>query len=295
LVGESGSGKTATAMSILGLLPPAARTLEGSVELEGRELLSLSGEEMRRLRGEKIALVPQNPLAALNPVLTIGWQLWEAIKSHDDTAVEETARERIIAALSSTGIAEPEQQLRRYPHEFSGGTRQRILIAMAIVNNPALLLADEPTTALDTTTQAQILEVMRKLIGERNMGMLLITHDMGVVANIADRVAVMYAGEIVEAGSADEIFEEPLHPYTEMLWTASPGWRGPRARRERPETSPREPRVQGECSFRSRCPVARQECRVHPALTAIDNRPGRMARCWVAQAEAHASLTEGSR
>ena len=286
-MGESGSGKTATIMSILRLLPPSARTLEGSVELEGQQLLTLSDEEMRRLRGRRVSLVPQNPLSALNPVLTVGWQLFEAIKAHDDGLGSTNARERIIEALRSTGIATPEQQLDRYPHEFSGGMRQRILIAMAILNDPALLLADEPTTALDTTTQAQILEVIKRLITERDMGLLLITHDMGVVANVADRVAVMHTGEIVETGSVTDVFDDPLHPYTRMLLASSPGWRRAKLGLASHRVLRSQPPTPGECPYRPRCPDAVDACAIHPALTVVGHRGGwRRVRCWVAQAEA---------
>ena len=226
LVGESGSGKSATVMSILRLLPPTGRIVAGSVALEGRNLLELGDEDMRRCRGRLIGLVPQDPFSALNPVLTVGRQLFEALRAHNPTISRSSARSRSVDALSATGLREPAAQLNRYPHEFSGGMRQRILIAMAIINNPTLLLADEPTTALDTTTQAQILALLAELVSARDMGMLLITHDIGVVASIAERVAVMHSGEIVETGTSEAVFAKPRHPYTRVLLAAAPGWRG---------------------------------------------------------------------
>ena len=188
-------------MSVLRLLPAPGRIVGGHITFEGRELLDLPDEEMRRIRGARIALIPQNPGSTLNPVLTIGWQLREALQAHQELSRTE-ARDRIVEVLDLTGIPDPQHQLDRYPHEFSGGMKQRILIAMAIANHPALLVADEPTTALDTTMQAKVLELMSELVDSFEMTLMLITHNMGVVASVCERVAVMYAGQIVEMGSA---------------------------------------------------------------------------------------------
>ena len=193
IVGESGSGKTATVMSLLRLLPAPGRIVGGRVTFEERELLELEEEEIRRIRGVRMALIPQNPGSALNPVLTIGWQLREALETHRDLSRSE-AEERIVEGLHLAGIPEPARQLERYPHEFSGGMKQRILIAMGVLNHPALLIADEPTTALDTTTQAKVLELMSDLVDSFGMALLIITHNMGVIASVCDRVAVMYDG-----------------------------------------------------------------------------------------------------
>lgn len=289
LVGDSGSGKSATLMSILGLLPPNGRVVAGEVAFEGRQLLDLPNDAMRRVRGSRIALVPQNPLAALNPVFTIGWQLSEALTVHAHMTSPD-ARRLAIESLARVGLPEPEAQLDRYPHEFSGGMRQRILIAMAIINRPTLLLADEPTTALDTTTQAQILRLLGDLVREFRMSLLLITHNIGVVATIARRVAVMHAGEIVETGPTREVFARPLHPYTKLLISSSPVLRADAQPNAAPEpNSPASPQSRlaetsrTSCRFRPRCPIAVERCSVHPDLEAVGSGYlGRAVRCWVA-------------
>jgi ABC-type dipeptide/oligopeptide/nickel transport system ATPase component len=221
LVGESGCGKSVTALSILRLLPPAGRIESGVIELDGRDIVSISPRQMLTIRGREIAMIFQEPMSSLNPVFTIGDQLLETIRLH-----RKVDRKQAIAiaeqAMAEVGIAKPRERLNSYPHEFSGGMRQRVMIAMALACQPKILLADEPTTALDVTIQAQILELLRKLQSEREMGILLITHDLGVVAQTADIVAVMYAGRIVECAEVARIFASPLHPYTRALMRCRP-------------------------------------------------------------------------
>jgi len=283
IVGESGSGKTATVMSLLRLLPAPGRIVGGSVRFEERELLELEEEEIRRIRGVRMALIPQNPGSALNPVLTIGWQLREALESHQDLSRSE-ADARIVEVLHLAGIPEPESQLERYPHEFSGGMKQRILIAMGVLNHPALLIADEPTTALDTTTQAKVLELMSDLVDSFGMALLIITHNMGVIASVCDRVAVMYDGRIVEEGSAVDLFRAPLHPYTDLLLKSTP--RLDRRRSEPEVVGARRSTSVGEpigCAFRERCPIAEEKCAEAPPIVRVAET--RSVRCWVAQRE----------
>jgi len=281
MVGESGSGKSATVMSLLGLLPPPGRIVGGHVAFEGRNLLELDGEEMRRLRGLRISLIPQNPGSALNPVLTIGWQLQEALKAHQEISGAD-ARDRVVEALGLVGIPDPRGQLERYPHEFSGGMKQRILIAMGVLNRPALLIADEPTTALDTTTQAKVLELMSDLVDSFEMALLIITHNMGVIASVCDRVAVMYAGRIVEQGLTRDLFRAPLHPYTDLLLKSTPRLdlgRSTRTSGEHKLLDSLGPSV--GCSFRDRCPLAEARCTEAPPL--FQATATRSVRCWVAQ------------
>ena len=256
IVGESGSGKSATVMSILRLLPSPGRVVGGRVDLDGTNVLAMPEEELRLVRGKKLAFVPQNPMAALNPLFTIEWQLREALRSHEQVSKQE-ARDRIAEALHLVGIADARTQMHRYPHEFSGGMRQRVLIAMAILNRPALLLADEPTTALDTTMQAKVLELLAGLVERLGMAILLITHNMGVVAAMCERVLVMYAGQVVETGAAAALFREPLHPYSRQLLLATPrlGQRRARAVVADGSAAASPVRLPG-CAFRSRCPLA---------------------------------------
>lgn len=283
IVGESGSGKTATVMSLLRLLPPPGRIVGGRVVFEGHDLLRLEEEEVRRVRGRRMALIPQNPGSALNPVLTIGWQLQEALQAHETVSRPE-ARERIVEALHRVGIPDPGNQLERYPHEFSGGMKQRILIAMGVLNRPALLVADEPTTALDTTTQAKVLELMSDLVDSSEMALLIITHNMGVIASVCDRVAVMYGGRIVEEGPASDLFRAPLHPYTDLLLKSTP-------RLDRRVAAPAaDERNTGRstdasigCAFRGRCPIAEAKCAEAPSSLKVTET--RSVRCWVAQRE----------
>lgn len=221
LVGETGSGKTVTALSILRLLDPSARIIKGEIIFEGRDLLKLDPESMRRIRGREISIIFQEPRTSLNPILTVGLQLKEALEAHKKISSYE-AHDEIITMLKKVGLPDPEQLLKRYPHELSGGMAQRVMIAMALLMKPKLLIADEPTSALDVTIQAQILELIRDLVNEIKASVLFITHDLGVAAEICDKVAVMYAGSVVECGSIYEIFEKPLHPYTSALLSAIP-------------------------------------------------------------------------
>jgi peptide/nickel transport system ATP-binding protein len=221
LVGESGSGKSATSLALLRLLAPTA-SLSGRIGFGGRDLLALNDEEMRRCRGREIAMIFQEPMTALNPVMRVGEQIAEAIRAHQPDVSRTAVRDRVVEALRQVGLPDPERRWRDYPHQFSGGQRQRILIAMAIVNRPRLLIADEPTTALDVTVQAQILALLRQLRDEYKLAMLFISHDLAVVSQIADRVAVMQHGRIVEQASAETIFRNPQHPYTQRLLSAAP-------------------------------------------------------------------------
>lgn len=221
LVGESGSGKSATSLALLRLLPSSAR-LTGRISFGGKDLLALSGEEMRRVRGSGIAMIFQEPMTALNPVMRVGEQIGEAILAHQPGLGRAMVRVRVVEAMEQVGIPDVERRLREYPHQFSGGQRQRILIAMAIVNRPQLLIADEPTTALDVTVQAQILALLRELREEYKLAMLFISHDLAVVSQVADHVAVMQHGRMVEQAASAEIFRNPQHPYTRKLLAAAP-------------------------------------------------------------------------
>ena len=222
VVGESGCGKSVTALSIMGLIPwPPGRITEGQVLYRGRDLLSMNAEQVRQIRGKEISMVFQEPMTSLNPVLTIERQLTETVESHV-SLTKKAARQRAVEVLTQVGISDPERRLSQYPHQFSGGMRQRVMIAMALICNPNLILADEPTTALDVTIQAQILELMKELSKQYGAAMILITHNLGVVARYADRVNVMYAGRIIEQSTAREIYGNPKHPYTLGLLNSVP-------------------------------------------------------------------------
>ena len=223
IVGESGSGKSVSTMSILGLIPqPPGRIVSGEAMFKEKDLLKLSKKELRRVRGNEVALVFQDPMTSLNPVLKIGSQIGEAIRTHHPDEKDDEIQQRVLGLLRTVGVPNPERRYEQYPHEFSGGMRQRAMIAMAIANSPSLLIADEPTTALDVTIQAQILEVLKKAQDETHAATILITHDLGLIAELADRVIVMYAGKIVELGDVSTIFESPRHPYTVGLMDSLP-------------------------------------------------------------------------
>ena len=262
LVGESGCGKTVSALSILGLLPrPPARTAGNGIFFKGRNLLELSEAELQKIRGRHISMVFQEPMTSLNPVFTIGHQIEEVLTIHEGLAAAE-ARERIMSLLGDVGIPSPGERLHDYPHNLSGGQRQRVMIAMALACNPELIIADEPTTALDVTIQAQILHLFRELQERRHMAILLITHNLSVVAGMAERVYVMYAGIVAEVGTAPQIFHDPCHPYTMGLLACLPG----RARKgEELATIPgavADPvRKPPGCPFHPRCPYAEETCR----------------------------------
>jgi oligopeptide/dipeptide ABC transporter ATP-binding protein len=267
VVGESGCGKSVTMLALMGLLPKGAAT-SGSITLDGRELIGLSQAALAGLRGKRIAMIFQDPLTALNPVLTIGDQLTEAIRIHNPHMTAAEVQSRAVALLETVSIPEPERRLRQYAHQFSGGMRQRAMIAMAVANDPAVLIADEPTTALDVTVQAQILDVLKAMRARLGLALVIITHDLGVVAGIADRVAVMYAGRIVEEGLVEEVFAAPAHPYTRGLLAAVPRTDAPAERLTPIDGNPPSltARPSG-CPFHPRCPIAAEICStVRPEL-----------------------------
>jgi peptide/nickel transport system ATP-binding protein/oligopeptide transport system ATP-binding protein len=264
VVGESGSGKSVTMMSLMGLLPsPPATITGGSIRYQGREVRQMSEREMRHLRGGEIGFVFQDPMTSLNPVFTVGYQLVEPIRVHMGLS-KAAARDRAAELLSLVGIPDARSRLNDYPHQFSGGMRQRVMIAIALSCDPKVLIADEPTTALDVTIQAQILEIVRELRHRLGMGIIWITHDLGLVAGIADRVIVMYAGQVAEHGTVEEIFSDPQHPYTRALLGTVPNVAGPRERRLR--TIEGQPPIlmeqPGFCPFFARCPHVFNRCRV---------------------------------
>jgi peptide/nickel transport system ATP-binding protein len=269
IVGESGSGKSVTMMSVMRLINDPNAIYEGEILYKGRNLMGVSQDAMRQVRGEEIAMIFQDPMTSLNPVYTVGWQIEEQLNEHNDLNKGQ-ARQRAIALLTQVGIPKPEQRIDDYPHQFSGGMRQRVMIALALSCNPDLLIADEPTTALDVTIQAQILELIKNLKQEFGSAVVLITHDLGVVADVADRILVMYAGRIVEEGNKEQIFYDPQHPYTWGLLGSIARLDRPRARRltaiaGQPPSLINRP--QG-CSFRPRCPQAFDRCRAEdPQLT----------------------------
>jgi oligopeptide/dipeptide ABC transporter ATP-binding protein len=272
LVGESGSGKSVTAMSILRLVQPPGRVAAGRVLFKGRDLLTLHEREMQKVRGAGIALVFQEPMTALNPVFTIGAQIEETLAVHG-IARGRAARDRAIELLEAVSIPEPARRIRDYPHQLSGGLRQRALIALALSCNPPLVIADEPTTALDVTIQAQILDLLRSLQRRFGLGLLLITHDLGVVAEMADRVAVMYAGRIVEQAPVRELFRAPRHPYTKGLLASIPGVTPGERLQAIPGSVPALGRMPAGCPFHPRCAFRFEPCdKAVPGLTRIGYR-----------------------
>jgi oligopeptide/dipeptide ABC transporter ATP-binding protein len=292
LVGESGCGKTLTALSILRLLPPAGRIVGGRILFDGRDLLRLSPQELRAVRGDRIAMIFQEPMTSLNPLLTIEQQVGEGLRLHRRFS-RRAARERTVALLRRVGLPAPEQRCREYPHQLSGGMRQRVMIAAALACEPELLIADEPTTALDVTVQAQILALLAGLQRERGMAMLFITHDLGVVARIADEVCVMYAGRLVERGPTAALLSAPRHPYTQALLRSLPRLTGPgqdtrsgAGRRRLPVIAGEVPRAGQQipgCRFHPRCELGSADplCRrQEPALTEL--APGHACACWKA-------------
>jgi oligopeptide/dipeptide ABC transporter ATP-binding protein len=283
IVGESGSGKSVTVMTVLGLTRSPNTRFAGSVMFDGTDLVTASDEQLRRVRGAEIAMIFQDPMASLDPVYKIGDQIVEQILAHEDVPKQE-AKARAIELLDRVGIPRARDRVESYPHEFSGGMRQRVMIAMALSCSPRVLIADEPTTALDVTIQAQILEEVKELRDTTGAGIILVTHDLGVVADIADRVAVMYAGRIVEEGTLEEIFYDPQHPYTWGLLGSIP-----RLDRDRVETLPAIPgmppsllRPPQGCHFRPRCPHAFDKCtEVPPLEQRVDGAPDHRDRCWL--------------
>jgi oligopeptide/dipeptide ABC transporter ATP-binding protein len=287
LVGESGCGKSLTALSIMRLLPdPPARIVGGRAVLNGRDLVALSEEAMLEIRGREIGMIFQDPMSSLNPVATVETQIAEVLAAHTDLDRTQ-ARARVLELLDQVGMPDAERRLDAYPHQLSGGMCQRVMIAMAIACRPSVLIADEPTTALDVTVQAQVLALLKRLQAEAGMAMIFITHDLGVVAEIADRVVVMYAGRKVEEAAVDDLFEAPLHPYTAGLIGATPVPGAARAERlaDIPGMVPPLGALPVGCAFAPRCPRAMQRClQERPALT--EPRPGRLVACFAAEMDA---------
>jgi peptide/nickel transport system ATP-binding protein len=288
VVGESGSGKSVTAMTLMGLTRSPNARFEGSATLDGRELVTASDEELRSVRGKEIAMIFQDPMTSLDPVYRIGDQIVEQIRAHDRAITKQAAMDRVVELLTRVGIPRAAERVRSYPHEFSGGMRQRVMIAMALSCSPSLLIADEPTTALDVTIQAQILRQLHDLRATTGAGIILVTHDLGVVADIADRIIVMYAGRVVEEGTLDELFYDPQHPYTWGLLGSIT-----RVDRDRSERLPAIPGLPPSllappkgCHFRPRCPHEFDRCASVPPLEprqpeAADHRD----RCWLTASE----------
>jgi oligopeptide/dipeptide ABC transporter ATP-binding protein len=282
IVGESGCGKSVANLTILGLTRAPNARISGRIMFEGRDLATLPAEELQSVRGNDIAMIFQDPLTSLHPFYKVGRQLVEAIRTHQDLS-KAAARARAVELLGLVGIPDPKQRVEEYPHEFSGGMRQRVMIAMALANEPKLLIADEPTTALDVTIQAQILQLLERLQAELGMAVILITHDLGVVAEVADEVNVMYAGRIVETGTLRQLFYDPQHPYT---W----GLLGSLTRIDRPRAG-RLAQITGQppsllsppegCHFRPRCPHEFARCSEVPPLEARAAEPGHLDRCWL--------------
>lgn len=285
VVGESGCGKSVTALSIMQLIPsPPGKISNGSIMFEGRDLLGLSKKEVRDIRGKDISMIFQEPMTSLNPVYTVGNQIGETYQIHQGLSTKE-ARERAIEMLDLVGIPSPQKRVDDYPHQLSGGMRQRVMVAIAMACQPKLLIADEPTTALDVTIQAQILDLMAGLQEKMGMSIMMITHDLGVIAEISDQVVVMYAGQVVERCSVDELFKHPLHPYTNGLLRSIPKLgekfrRGKQPLQEIPGQVPNLINLPLGCLFASRCPRVEKKCRENiPGLTKV--RPGHDVRCWL--------------
>ncbi len=283
LVGESGCGKSVSALSVMGLIPnPPGRIVEGQVTFRGQDLCQLNPEQMRRIRGSEIAMIFQEPMTSLNPVLTIGLQLTEALEMHRNLKGGE-AEKRCVEFLQWVGIPDPKRRLSQYPHQFSGGMRQRVMIAMALICEPRLILADEPTTALDVTIQAQILELLKDTSRRLRVAMILITHNLGIVARYADRVNVMYAGKIIETSVARQIYENPCHPYTRGLLRSVPRLDQPRKAKLDPIDGqpPELTNLPPGCSFRPRCKFSVEKCaQESPVLREVGEK--HLSACWMA-------------
>ena len=282
VVGESGCGKSITALSVMRLIERPGRIVAGSIRLADRDLLALSDEEMRDVRGNAISMIFQEPMTSLNPVYPCGDQIAEAISLHEGIHRRE-AGDRAIEMLSQVGIPDAKRRAREYPHQLSGGMRQRVMIAMALSTNPELLIADEPTTALDVTIQAQILELMKALRERNRMAIMLITHDLGVIAEMADDVVVMYSGKVVESSDVNTVFEQPHHPYTKGLLASIPRLGEKRHRLEVIQgVVPNPLNLPKGCLFKRRCPSAMPVCDTPPPLQEI--QPGHLSRCWLTPA-----------
>ncbi|MFM2399824.1 MAG: hypothetical protein RL341_1981 [Pseudomonadota bacterium] len=283
VVGESGAGKSITGTAIIGLLEPPGRIAKGEILLNGRRIDNLGYDEMRKIRGKEIGAVFQDPLTSLNPLYTVGRQLMETIQTHTDMN-EAAARKRAIELLAETGIPAPDKRIDHYPHQFSGGMRQRVVIALALAVNPKLVVADEPTTALDVSIQAQIIQLLKKLCREHGTAVMLVTHDMGVIAETADRVAVMYAGRIAEIGPVADVIHKPQHPYTKGLMGSIPVMGADVARLAQIDGAmPRLTAIPQGCAFNPRCPQVFEKCRQdRPDLLPAGNT---QAACWLHQAQ----------
>jgi oligopeptide/dipeptide ABC transporter ATP-binding protein len=290
IVGESGSGKSVTAMTIMGLTRDINATFRGEVNYQGRNLLEISDTEMQNFRGNEIGMIFQDPMTSLNPVYRIGEQIAEAIRAHE-SADKRTAHRRAVELLRQVGIPNPESRADDFPHQFSGGMRQRAMIAIALSCNPSILIADEPTTALDVTIQAQIVELISKLKDDFNSAVIMITHDLGVVADIADEIVVMYAGRVVERAPTRELFYDPQMPYTWGLLGSIPRLDGPKPERLHSITGAPPSLIQlpQGCKFRPRCPHAFDKCKQEPELENRVETPGHFDRCWL-DVEAKRSL-----
>ncbi len=292
LVGETGAGKTTIARGIMGIVPnPPGRITQGSIFFKGEDLLRKKKKEMRKIRGDKISMIFQDPMTALNPVDTVGEQIEEVLKLHQPGAGKEEIRQKAVQMLETVGI--PGERIDEYPHQFSGGMKQRIVIAIALACSPELLIADEPTTALDVTIQAQILELMNKLKGEMNTSMLLITHDLGVVAEMCNRVAIIYAGEVVEIGTARDIFKNRSHPYTQGLFNSLPSVTGEKTKlKPIPGAMPDPSNLPAGCPFAPRCGYACEKCMAeHPELLPVEGE--HYVRCWRAAEEEQHGIAAG--
>ena len=278
LVGESGSGKSVTGFSVIGLVDPPGRVVEGEIRFEGEDLVNADEERLRQLRGNRVAMIFQDPMMTLNPVLRIDTQMIETVQAHNDVD-RETARQQARDALGQVGIPSPDERLQAYPHQFSGGMRQRVAIAIALINKPELIIADEPTTALDVTIQGQILYEVQKLCRETGTALIWITHDLAVVAGLADRICVMYAGRVVEKGAVDDVLDHPTHPYTRGLIGSVPS-HNQRGRRltQIPGMTPSLLNLQPGCAFRARCPRADEACMAEPGIS--EPVAGREVRCF---------------
>jgi oligopeptide/dipeptide ABC transporter ATP-binding protein len=290
IVGESGSGKSTLALTILRLLPTAAKIVSGRMMFEGENLLDKSDAEMREVRGKRIAMILQDPMASLNPLFSIGNQVGEPIRVHDG-ASRATAWERAVGLLKAVRIASPETRVSQFPHEMSGGMRQRIVGAIGISCEPRLLIADEPTTSLDLTIQAQYLNLLRELQREHGLALIFITHNLGIVAKMCDQLAVMYAGRVVEQGPVSQIFSSPAHPYTQALLGSIPRMSDNREQLTAIEGQPPDlASLPAGCAFAARCPMAFERCRAE-APPEFDLGQGRTARCWLTVANTEAGAT----
>jgi oligopeptide transport system ATP-binding protein len=294
IVGESGSGKSVSSYGLMGIIPDPGKIIGGSITFDGRDITSLSEKELLKIRGKEIGMIFQDPMTSLNPVFTVGNQIEESLKKHT-TLNKDERKARIIELFQLVGINQPEKRMNQYPHEFSGGMRQRVMIAMALACNPKLLIADEPTTALDVTIQAQIVELLKELKNKINMSIIFITHDLGVIADICDKVAVMYAGQIIETGTIDEIFYEPKHPYTWGLLKSMPKLNAADHERLIPiEGNPVDlinpPKG---CAFAPRCKNCMKICldKVPPVYNVAD---GHKALCWLPVKEEYEKEVSGN-